>query len=159
MNLYINVDQNGDLTDDRAIRTLENIALSRGVSPSEFNADTYELPEGYDPIIVNEPPENLTKYQVVEATPIAKNANGEWVLDFIIGEADDERKLYIDGYLTNEARRFRNVLLANSDWSQLPDAPLSTEKKALWTAYRQELRDITSNPGFPVYHKFPITPQ
>ena len=35
----------------------------------------------------------------------------------------------------------RNGLLANSDWTQLGDAPLTDEKKAEWVTYRQALRD------------------
>ncbi len=38
----------------------------------------------------------------------------------------------------------RNILLAASDWTQLPDVPLST--KSTWAAYRQALRDITNQP-------------
>lgn len=41
-------------------------------------------------------------------------------------------------------RRPRNFALAESDWSQMPDAPLTAEKKAEWAAYRQELRDMPS---------------
>jgi hypothetical protein len=43
----------------------------------------------------------------------------------------------------------RNALLANSDWTQLADVPLSAEKKAQWATYRQALRDITDQSGFP----------
>ena len=35
----------------------------------------------------------------------------------------------------------RNKLLAESDWTQLPDAPVDA---AVWATYRQELRDITT---------------
>ena len=41
-----------------------------------------------------------------------------------------------------EVRQQRNTLLAASDWTQLPDVPLET--KSAWTAYRQALRDVTS---------------
>ena len=37
----------------------------------------------------------------------------------------------------------RNFFLATSDWTQTVDAPFTSEKKAEWAAYRQELRDIT----------------
>ena len=39
----------------------------------------------------------------------------------------------------------RNSLLAGSDWTQMPDSPLTTEQQAAWATYRQELRDITDN--------------
>lgn len=38
-------------------------------------------------------------------------------------------------------RAQRNKKLADCDWTQLPDAPVDT---AAWAAYRQELRDITT---------------
>jgi len=40
-------------------------------------------------------------------------------------------------------RMKRNTLLAGSDWTQMPDSPLSEETKAAWATYRQALRDIT----------------
>jgi hypothetical protein len=43
----------------------------------------------------------------------------------------------------------RNTLLAISDWTQLADVPLTAEMKAQWATYRQALRDITDQPGFP----------
>jgi hypothetical protein len=43
----------------------------------------------------------------------------------------------------NWVRTPRNFDLVSSDWTQMPDAPLSSEKKAEWAAYRQELRDLT----------------
>lgn len=41
-------------------------------------------------------------------------------------------------------RRMRNDKLTRSDWTQLTDSPLTTEKKAEWAVYRQALRDITT---------------
>lgn len=41
-------------------------------------------------------------------------------------------------------RRFRNRLLTESDWTQLPDNQLNDAQKADWAQYRQSLRDITS---------------
>ena len=38
----------------------------------------------------------------------------------------------------------RNNELTATDWTQLPDSPLTTEKKAEWAVYRQALRDITT---------------
>lgn len=43
-----------------------------------------------------------------------------------------------------EIRKQRNYKLYLCDWTQLPDAPLTTRQKTDWTSYRQALRDITS---------------
>ena len=52
-------------------------------------------------------------------------------------------------------RSERNRLLASCDWTQLPDAP--TDQTA-WSAYRQSLRDVTDQVGFPHEIEWPIPP-
>ncbi|BAQ90966.1 hypothetical protein [uncultured Mediterranean phage uvMED] len=37
----------------------------------------------------------------------------------------------------------RNNLLQESDWTDLPNAVLTDEKKSEWQSYRTELRDLT----------------
>ena len=39
-------------------------------------------------------------------------------------------------------RAMRNMLLQQSDWTQVADAPINSATKALWAAYRQQLRDL-----------------
>lgn len=39
----------------------------------------------------------------------------------------------------------RNHLLYQSDYTQVPDSPLSDTKKAEWATYRQALRDLPQN--------------
>ena len=39
-------------------------------------------------------------------------------------------------------RNQRDILLASSDWTQMPDAPLTSDQKTAWISYRQELRDF-----------------
>jgi hypothetical protein len=46
-------------------------------------------------------------------------------------------------------RETRNQLLSDSDWTQMPDSPLTDEAKALWVTYRTALRDITSHANWP----------
>lgn len=57
----------------------------------------------------------------------------------------------------DEIRAQRNDLLAASDWTMLPDAPLTTEQKAGWVAYRVALRNLTgaANPDAVIW---PIVP-
>ncbi len=54
------------------------------------------------------------------------------------------------------ARQERNSLLAASDWTQVADAPVD---KVAWAAYRQELRDVTSQETFPSEVTWPVAPQ
>ena len=37
----------------------------------------------------------------------------------------------------------RNILLTESDWTQLQDSPLNNQKQIEWQIYRQQLRDVT----------------
>jgi hypothetical protein len=57
-----------------------------------------------------------------------------------------------------QVRGMRNNLLSESDFSQLPDVLLSVEEKAAWVEYRQELRDLTKQSGFPDVVVFPVPP-
>jgi len=43
-------------------------------------------------------------------------------------------------------RAERNNMLKDSDWTQVADAPVD---KAAWATYRQALRDVTAQAGFP----------
>ena len=53
------------------------------------------------------------------------------------------------------ARKRRNKLLSASDWTQVADAPVD---KAAWATYRQELRDISAQAGFPWTIEWPTQP-
>tara|TARA_B100001094_G_scaffold319161_1_gene363620 strand:+ start:1922 stop:2341 length:420 start_codon:yes stop_codon:yes gene_type:complete len=44
-----------------------------------------------------------------------------------------------------QLRMKRNKKLSDSDWTQYPDSPLDSTKKAEWSTYRQELRDLPAN--------------
>lgn len=50
----------------------------------------------------------------------------------------------------------REAELRDSDWTQLPDVPQAT--KDLWAPYRQALRDITEQAGYPHEVTFPVKP-
>ena len=41
-------------------------------------------------------------------------------------------------------RSKRDAKLSASDWTQMPDSPLTDSKKAQWATYRQTLRDLPS---------------
>ena len=45
----------------------------------------------------------------------------------------------------SELRMMRDQLLSNSDWTQIPDAPLTETQKTAWQTYRQQLRDLPEN--------------
>lgn len=59
-------------------------------------------------------------------------------------------------HLAYQLKRKRNIMLASTDWTQGKDVPAEISNK--WTAYRQALRDITSQPGFPTNVVWPSQP-
>jgi hypothetical protein len=50
-------------------------------------------------------------------------------------------------------------LLAESDWSMLPDVPMTVGEKAKWIAYRKALREIRLQAGFPNSIQWPAKPE
>jgi hypothetical protein len=54
-----------------------------------------------------------------------------------------------------DVRAERNALLVESDWTQVLDAPVD---QAAWATYRQALRDITAQEGFPHNINWPQKP-
>lgn len=47
--------------------------------------------------------------------------------------------------LLDEIRQDRDLRLGMSDWTQVPDSPLTAEQRSEWQMYRQRLRDIPSD--------------
>jgi hypothetical protein len=70
---------------------------------------------------------------------------------------DNEHYLTVD--LPNQIRQKRNSLLAQSDWTQVSDSPLNAEQKTEWTIYRQALRNLPEQSGFPANVVFPEQPK
>lgn len=57
--------------------------------------------------------------------------------------------------LSQKMRRKRNGILRSTDWTQLPDAPLSQQEKDYYRTKRQKLRDLPDQAGFPHSIKWP----
>jgi hypothetical protein len=61
-----------------------------------------------------------------------------------------------DARAAEEVRTKRNVMLAESDWTQAKDIPDSISTP--WAAYRQALRDVPQQAGFPASIAWPEKP-
>lgn len=59
-----------------------------------------------------------------------------------------------DWYEWRQVRSERDRLLKNTDWTQVPDAPVD---QVQWALYRQALRDITKQPD-PFNIEWPVAP-
>jgi len=74
--------------------------------------------------------------------------NGAWMLPWVVqNKAQDQAERSI--------RKKRDSLLQDTDWTQVADAPVN---QTAWAAYRQELRDITTQDGFPYSVTWPNKP-
>jgi hypothetical protein len=71
---------------------------------------------------------------------------GKWEMAWAVTLASPEEIAQRLETKTEEVRQQRNALLSACDWTQLSDAPVDA---ATWAAYRQGLRDVTDQEGFP----------
>lgn len=55
-------------------------------------------------------------------------------------------------------RKERNRILKETDWTQMPDSPLTDTKKQEWATYRQQLRDLPANTTDPSNPTWPTQP-
>jgi hypothetical protein len=60
-----------------------------------------------------------------------------------------------DAEIAAEVRTERDAKLVSSDWTQVADAPVD---QAAWATYRQALRDIPEQAGFPNTIDWPVAP-
>jgi len=58
----------------------------------------------------------------------------------------------------NKVRAKRDVLLQNTDWTQIPNNPLTAEVQQQFVVYRQALRNVTLQAGFPFNVVLPTPP-
>ena len=59
----------------------------------------------------------------------------------------------------HDTKHAANRILKETDWTQLEDAPFTDSDKNLWKIYRQELRDVPSQIGFPTNIIWPSKPK
>jgi len=98
---------------------------------------------------------------------------GKWYTKYILGPIFTDRpatetepaqtaaeqeaayKAQKDATQAQAIRSQRDQLLKDSDWTQLSDAPVD---KTAWATYRQTLRDIPQQAGFPWNIQWPVEP-
>lgn len=96
---------------------------------------------------------------------------GKWYTKYVLGpvfidqvvdgvtitaaEQEASYKATKDAEQAKNVRTTRNQLLKDCDWTQLSD---STANKEAWATYRQALRDVTEQEGFPWTITWPDAP-
>ena len=106
-------------------------------------------------VVLEGPQAQPTRYQVAYRDGV-EQINGQWFTKYSVSNMDDEAKAAMDTQQANSQRSYRNTLLADCDWTQLADAPVNTQA---WATYRQALRDVTAQTGFPWEIEWPAKPE
>ena len=106
-----------------------------------------------------------TVYQYSQRDGV-EQIEGKWYTKYILGpvftdgettaaEQEAAYKARKDAEQAASVRNSRTEKLKDSDWTQIAD---STADKAVWATYRQALRDITTQSGFPWTITWPESP-
>jgi len=82
--------------------------------------------------------------------------NGVWTQQYIVTALDNGEAQAKTAIQAIQVRAERDRLLMVCDWTQVADAPVD---KAVWATYRQALRDVTAQSGFPWTITWPVEPQ
>lgn len=82
--------------------------------------------------------------------------NGVWVETWSITSVSAEESARRVAEISVQVRAQRDRLLVESDWTQVLDAPVD---RAVWATYRQSLRDVTLQAGFPSNVTWPSKPE
>jgi Phage tail assembly chaperone protein len=109
---------------------------------------------GFD-VVLEGPQAQPTRYQTAFRDGVEK-IDGQWFTKYSVADMDDETKAAKDAEQAKSMRHERNQKLSDSDWTQLADSP---ENKAAWATYRQALRDIPTQAGFPWEVQWPTQPE
>lgn len=69
-----------------------------------------------------------------------------------------EEQAEIEAQKAKQIRTERNAKLTETDWTQVDDTPLDNVAKSAWANYRQALRDVPDQAGFPFNVNWPDLP-
>jgi hypothetical protein len=118
---------------------------------------------GYDVVFEGPQATGGTVYQYSMRQGV-EQVEGIWYTKYVLGpifdNPEDEAayQAQMDEGQAQAVRATRNALLAGCDWTQMADTPLDDATKATWATYRQALRDVSSQAGFPWTVEWPAEP-
>lgn len=119
-----------------------------GITPEIIN--TFDS----DPVFEG-PQAQPTKYQTAFADGV-EQIDGKWYTKYSVADMDAEAIAVVDANQATAMRKQRAEKLTETDWTQLTDAPVNS---ALWATYRQALRDVPTQEGFPWEVTWPTQPE
>jgi len=127
--------------------------------------DTYVSDPAGDIVFEGPQATGGTVYQYSQRSGV-EQIDGKWYTKYVLGpvftdgkttaaEQETAYKAMKDAEQAKVMREQRGEKLKDSDWTQVADAPVD---KAVWATYRQALRDITNQSGFPWTVTWPDAP-
>jgi hypothetical protein len=105
-------------------------------------------------ILLEGPQPTPARYQFVVADGV-EEIDGKWYTKYILSDMDQQAKDILDATQAKAVRQERTEILRESDWTQLAD---SSADKTTWATYRQALRNVPSQEGFPWTITWPTQP-
>ena len=128
---------------------------------------------GVDPVFEGPQATGGTVYQYSQRDGV-EQIDGKWYTKYILGPVFTDReatedepaqtaaeqeaayKAMKDAEQAKSVRTQRSDKLKECDWTQVADAPVD---QAAWATYRQALRDVTAQAGFPWTVEWPTQPE
>ena len=115
------------------------------------------LLKSYDADVVFEGPQaQPTRYQVAYRNGVEK-IDGKWYTKYSVSDMGAEAKAALDANQAQSIRSTRDRKIAETDWTQGKDIPDNISSK--WAVYRQALRDVPAQSGFPWTVQWPTQPE
>ena len=122
-----------------------------------WDRTTDEVLEALGADVVFEGPQaQPTRYQVAYRDGV-QEIDGKWFTKYSVADMEQEAKDALDAQQAANVRADRNAQIAKTDWTQGKDIPDNISSK--WTVYRQALRDVPAQAGFPWDVQWPTQPE
>lgn len=122
--------------------------------PAQVSDETL-LGFGMHKVLAVSPPAVSDSQVLEERTPVFDQVGQCWTQVFSVRDLTSDELASRNDTHAAQVRAERNEKLKDSDWTQVADAPVD---QATWAAYRQALRDITAQAGFPWTIDWPAQP-
>lgn len=164
--MNIRIQSTGELVSEQAFRAMfPNTSMPKPLTEAIINDF------GGDVVFEGPQATGGTVYQYSQGAGV-EQVHGKWYTKYVLGPIFTDTTAE-DGTVTtaaeNEAayqamkdaeqaksvRTTRGEKLKETDWTQVADAPVD---KAVWATYRQALRDVTAQAGFPWTITWPEQP-
>jgi hypothetical protein len=156
--MELRVRETGQVITEQEFRNShQNTSFSQVLTPDILDA------YGVDPVLEGPQATTTPPYEVSVRQGI-EEVNGQWFTKYVAGpifETEDQEAEYkkgIDDRAAESARSRRDLLLQETDWIVIKAKETGTNLSTEFKAYRQALRDITEQEGFPHIVTWPERP-